>query len=76
MNWNQFKDSVSLCLAGAAVVFWSLTQDVAGLNPFTGQIFLSLNSAKAFRQNSNSPSDGSSRSTKFLPCVTFGIHCI
>ena len=33
---GQFKDPVSdMCLAGAMVAFWSLTQDVAGSNPFT-----------------------------------------
>ena len=36
MNWDQFKDPVShMCLAGAVVAFWSLTQEVAGLSPFT-----------------------------------------
>ena len=36
MNWAQFKDYVShMCLAGAAVASWSLTQEMAGLNPFT-----------------------------------------
>ena len=31
MNWAQFKDPVShLCLAGAVVASWSLTQEVAG----------------------------------------------
>ena len=30
MNWSQFKDPVShMCLAGVAVVFWSLTQKIA-----------------------------------------------
>ena len=36
MNWAQFKDPVShMCLAGAVVASWSLTQEVAGLSPFT-----------------------------------------
>ena len=36
MNWDQFKDPVShMCLAGAVVASWSLTQEVAGLSPFT-----------------------------------------
>ena len=36
MNWVQFKDSVShICLAGAVVASWSLTEEVAGLSPFT-----------------------------------------
>ena len=36
MNWTEFKDPVShVCLAGAMVASWSLTQEVAGLNTFT-----------------------------------------
>ena len=36
MNWNQFKDPVShMCLAGAVVASWSLTQEIAGSSPFT-----------------------------------------
>ena len=36
MNWAKFKDSVShVCLAGIEVASWSLTQEVAGLSPFT-----------------------------------------
>ena len=35
MNWSQFKDPIShMCLAGAVVASWSLTQEVAGLSPF------------------------------------------
>ena len=31
MNWAQFKDPIShMCLAGAVVVCWSLTQEVVG----------------------------------------------
>ena len=45
MNWVQFKDCVShICLAGAMVVSWSLTQAVAGLSP-NDKYLLSLNSA-------------------------------
>ena len=30
MNWAQFKDPIShMCLAGAVVTCWSLTQEVA-----------------------------------------------
>ena len=33
MNWAQFKDSFSyMCLAGAVLAFWSLTQEVSGSN--------------------------------------------
>ena len=36
MNWDQFKDPVShICLAGDVVASRSLTQEVAGLSPFT-----------------------------------------
>ena len=35
MNWGQFKDPVShMCLAGAVVASWLLTQEVSGSNPF------------------------------------------
>ena len=36
MNWAKFKDPVShMCLASAVVAPWSLTQEMAGLSPFT-----------------------------------------
>ena len=36
MNWGQFKDYFTqMCLAGTVVASWSLTQEVAGSNPFT-----------------------------------------
>ena len=36
MNWAQYKDPVShMCLAGTVVASWSLTQEMAGSNPFT-----------------------------------------
>ena len=36
MKWGQFKDPVShMCLAGVLVASWSVTQEVAGLSPFT-----------------------------------------
>ena len=39
MNWAQFKDPVSrVCLPGAVVASWSLTQEMAGLSPFTAQL--------------------------------------
>ena len=35
MNWAQFKDpTFHMCLAGAVVLYWSLTQEVAGFEPF------------------------------------------
>ena len=57
MNLVQFKDPVShMCLAGAIVTSWSLTQDVAGLSPFTfiDKYILSMNSVKTYNKNSNS----------------------
>ena len=36
MNWNLFQDPVSnMCLAGAVVACWSLTQVIASSSPFT-----------------------------------------
>ena len=57
MNLGQFKDPACyLWLTDAVVASWSLTQEVAGLNPFTVMTnILSLNSAnskKTFRENS------------------------
>ena len=57
MNWAQFKDPAShMCLAGAAVASWSLTQEVAGLSPFTvmRNIFVTEfgEFSKTFRKNS------------------------
>ena len=35
MNWTKFQDPVShMCLAGTVLASWSLTQEVAGSNPF------------------------------------------
>ena len=35
MNWVHFKDPASyMCLAGAVVAFWSLTQEVPGSSPY------------------------------------------
>ena len=35
-TWAQFQDTVShMCLAGAVVASWTLTQEVADLSPFT-----------------------------------------
>ena len=57
MNQGQFKNLFShMCLAGAAAVHWSLTQDMAGSSSFAGMTnILSLSSAnlgKTFRENS------------------------
>ena len=45
-----------MCLPGAVVAYWFLTQEVAGSNPFTDKYFKLLNllnSRKPFRENSN-----------------------
>ena len=43
-----------MCLSGAVVASRSLTQEVAGLSPFTTMTnILSLSSVKKFRENSN-----------------------
>ena len=55
MNWAQFKDSVShMCLAGAVVESWSLTQVVEGSTLLMTNILSLnlLNSVKTFRKNS------------------------
>ena len=40
MNWAQFKAPVShMCLAGAVVASWFLTQEVAGSSPFNDKHF-------------------------------------
>ena len=56
MNWVQYKDLLSYnCLCGTVVESLSLTQEILGSNPaiFLFDLnFLSLNSVKAFRENS------------------------
>ena len=58
MNWVQFKDLVShMCLAGAVVAFWSLTQKVAGSSPFAILTNISVTEfakfSETFMKNSN-----------------------
>ena len=43
-----------MCLTGPVVKAWSVTQDVAGSNPFNEKYLLSLNSVKTFRNNPKS----------------------
>ena len=53
MNWAQFKDPVShMCLAGAVVASWSLTQEVEGLSLFTVMTNVFVNSVKTYGENS------------------------
>ena len=55
MNWAQFKDPAShMSLAGTVVESWFLTQEVAGLSPFSDNYVLSpnlLNLVKTFSKN-------------------------
>ena len=53
MNWAQFEDSVShMCLPGAVVACWTLTQEVAGVRVLLlNDIFLSLNSLNSVTKN-------------------------
>ena len=52
VNWTQFQDSVShMCLAGAVVAPWFLTQEVAGLKPFTVMINIFVIELAEFNEN-------------------------
>ena len=54
MNWSQFKDALShMCLAGAVIASWPLTQELTDSNPFTvmTNIFVTELS-ETFRENS------------------------
>ena len=55
MNWSQFKDPLShMCLAGAVVAPWFLTQEVAGSNPFTVMTNIIVTEfSETFRENSS-----------------------
>ena len=60
MNWAGYKDPVShMCVADTVVASWSLTQEVAGLSPFTVMTnFLSLNSLNSVNIFSKNSMDG------------------
>ena len=52
INRSQFKDPVShLCFAGAVVASQSLTQEVAGSNPFTVMTNAFVNEFAEFSEN-------------------------
>ena len=58
MNWAQCKDPVSYKYCCTVVVFWSLTQNVAGASPFEKrQIIVSLNSVRTEPGTSDSKSN-------------------
>ena len=51
MNWAQFKDPVShMCLAGAVVACWSLTQEKAGSSPFAVMTNIFVTEFSEFRK--------------------------
>ena len=57
MNRSQIKDPASnMCLAGAVVACWSLTQELAGSSPFTVMINIFVTEfaelSETFRKNS------------------------
>ena len=52
MNWAQFKDSISdMCLSGAVVASWSLTQEMEGSNPFTVILNILVTEFSEFNEN-------------------------
>ena len=52
MNSDQLKDPVShMCLAGAVVASWSLTQEVAGSSPFTVMRIIFVSEFAEFSEN-------------------------
>ena len=52
MNWDQLKDPVChMCLAGAVVASWSLTQDAAGSSPFTVKRIIFVSESAEFSEN-------------------------
>ena len=59
MNCSQFKDPISniyICLVGAVVARWSLTQEMASLSPFTIMTnILSLNSLNSVKHIGKTP---------------------
>ena len=53
MNWAQFKDPIShMCLPGAVVASWSLTQDMEGSNPFAAIINILVTEFRELNENS------------------------
>ena len=52
MNWDQLKDPVShMCLAGAVVASWSLTQVVAGSSSFNVMKIIFVSEFAEFSEN-------------------------
>ena len=52
MNLDQRKDPVShMCLTGAVIESWCLTQEVAGLSPFTVMRIIFVSEFAEFSEN-------------------------
>ena len=52
MNWSQSKDPVShMCLAGAVVASWSVTQEVADSSPFNVMTNIFVTKFPKFNEN-------------------------
>ena len=52
MNWAQFKDPVShMCLAGAVVASWFITQETAGSDSFTVMTSIFVTEVPEFSEN-------------------------
>ena len=52
MNWAKFKDPVShVCLAGAIVSSWFVTQEVAGSSSFTVMTNIFVTEFSEFSEN-------------------------
>ena len=52
MNWANYKDPIShACLAGIVAASWSLTQEVAGLSPFTVMTNIFVTEFSEFSEN-------------------------
>ena len=51
-DWSRFKDPAShMYVTGTVVASWSLTQDVAGLNPFMGTTNIFVTEFSEFSEN-------------------------
>ena len=69
-EFSEFTESIkSMCLAGAVVASWSLTQDVAGSNPLTviKNILVTecIKFNESFKENSNFSSSVTNSSNSF-----------
>ena len=69
MDWAQFEDPLCcMCHAVNMVASWSLTQEVAGTNNLLKYNFMSMNSVKIFRENSNV--------LQMIPAALIEVFCV